>query len=83
MKWGRMAVFTPAMISGTLSMKQSPLVAWNFVLGAVYVLSVEREEKGPGRAGDVLAGVPALRRSHHHRGHHPRWGELHRAIMWG
>jgi hypothetical protein len=31
---GRMTVFfTPAMISGILSMKHSPLVAWNFVVG--------------------------------------------------
>jgi hypothetical protein len=35
-----MAVFfTPAVISGILKMKYSQLVAWNFVAGAVYVLS--------------------------------------------
>ena len=33
------------MISGILSMKYSPLVAWNFVVGAVYVLSIEQEEQ--------------------------------------
>jgi hypothetical protein len=49
---GHMTVFfTPAMISGTLSMKRSPLVAWNFVVGAVYVLSV-----GPAAYGTVSAG---------------------------
>ena len=35
-----MAVFfTPATISGIPRMKYSPLVAWNFVVGAVYVPS--------------------------------------------
>jgi hypothetical protein len=49
---GRMTVFfTSAMISGILSMKHSPLVAWNFVVGAVYVLSV-----GPAAYGTVSAG---------------------------
>jgi hypothetical protein len=34
-KWGRMAVFfTAAVISGILRMKYSPLVAWDFVVGA-------------------------------------------------
>jgi hypothetical protein len=42
-----MAVFfRPAMISGTLRMKYSPLVAWNVVAGAVYVLSVEPAARG-------------------------------------
>jgi hypothetical protein len=36
-----MAVFfTPAMISGTLRMKCSPLVAWDVVVGIMCVLSV-------------------------------------------
>jgi hypothetical protein len=48
-----MAVFfTPTMISGILSMKYSPLVAWNFVVGPVYVLSVGPAACGTGdRAG--------------------------------
>ena len=49
-----MAVFfTPAMISGTPIMKYSPLVAWNFVVGAVYVLSVGPAAYG---TGTVSAG---------------------------
>jgi len=48
-----MAVFfTPAMISGILRMKYSPLVAWNVVVGAVQVLSAGAAADGPGnRAG--------------------------------
>ena len=48
-----MAIFvTSAMISGIPSMKYSPLVAWNFVVGAVYVLSVGPAAYGTGnRAG--------------------------------
>ena len=51
---GRMAVFfTAAVIPGILRMKYSPLVAWNFVVGAVYVLSVGPAAYG---AGKVSAG---------------------------
>jgi membrane-associated protein len=40
-KWGRLAVFfTSTMVSGILRMKYSQFVVWNFVVGAVYVLSV-------------------------------------------
>jgi hypothetical protein len=48
-----MAVFfTPTMISGILRMKYSLLVAWNFAVGAVYVLSVGPAAYGTGnRAG--------------------------------
>jgi hypothetical protein len=52
-----MAVFfTPAMISGILSMKYSLLVAWKFVVGAVYVLSVGSAACGTGnRAGTAYS----------------------------
>jgi len=53
-KWGRLAVFfTPAMVSGILRMKYSQFVVWNFVVGAVYVLSVGPAAYG---AGKVEAG---------------------------
>ena len=40
-KWGRLAVFfTSTMVSGILRMKYSQFVVWNFIVGAVYVLSV-------------------------------------------
>ena len=49
-----MAVFfTPAVISGILRMRYSQLVAWNFVVGAVYGLSVGPAAYG---AGKVSAG---------------------------
>jgi len=53
-KWGRAAVFfTPSMVSGALEMKLSQFAVWNFLAGAVFVLSV-----GPGAygAGKVSAG---------------------------
>ena len=78
-KWGRLAVFfTPTMVSGILKMKYSQFVVWNFVVGAVYVLSVgpaaygagkvsagEQDWRQPGRAGG-RAG--ARRRVRHARG---------------
>lgn len=40
-KWGRLAVFfTPCMVSGIARMKRSQFAVWNFLAGAVYVLSV-------------------------------------------
>lgn len=51
-KWGRLAVFfTSTMVSGILKMKYSQFVAWNFVVGAVYVLSVGPAAYGAGKAG--------------------------------
>jgi membrane protein DedA with SNARE-associated domain len=49
-KWGRLAVFfTSTMISGMLKMKYSQFVVWNFVVGAVYVLSVGPAAYGAGK----------------------------------
>lgn len=53
-KWGRLAVFfTSTIVSGILKMKYSQFVVWNFVVGAVYVLSVGPAAYG---AGKVSAG---------------------------
>jgi membrane-associated protein len=53
-KWGRLAVFfTSTIVSGILRMKYSQFVVWNFVVGAVYVLSVGPAAYG---AGKVAAG---------------------------
>jgi membrane protein DedA with SNARE-associated domain len=50
-KWGRLAVFfTSTVISGILKMKYSQFVVWNFVVGAVYVLSVGPAAYGAGKA---------------------------------
>ena len=49
-KWGRLAVFvTPTLVSGALRMKYSQFVVWNFVVGAVYVLSVGPAAYGAGK----------------------------------
>jgi membrane protein DedA with SNARE-associated domain len=49
-KWGRLAVFvTSTMVSGLLKMKYSQFVVWNFVVGAVYVLSVGPAAYGAGK----------------------------------
>jgi membrane protein DedA with SNARE-associated domain len=49
-KWGRLAVFfTPCMISGIARMKYSQFVVWNFLAGAVYVVSVGLSVYGAGR----------------------------------
>ena len=49
-KWGRLAVFfTSTLISGILKMKYSQFVVWNFVAGAVYVLSVGPAAYGAGK----------------------------------
>ncbi len=53
-RWGRLAVFfTSTMVSGILRMKYSQFVVWNFIVGAVYVLSVGPAAYG---AGKVSAG---------------------------
>ncbi len=67
-KWGRLAVFfTSAIISGLLRMKYSQFVVWNFVAGAVYVLSVglaaygagkvAADEQDGGSLGALVAGL--------------------------
>jgi membrane protein DedA with SNARE-associated domain len=67
-KWGRLAVFfTSTMISGLLRMKYSQFVVWNFIVGAVYVLSVgpaaygagkvSASEQSAGSLGALVAGV--------------------------
>ena len=49
-KWGRLAVFfTSTMVSGLLRMKYSQFVVWNFIVGAVYVLSVGPAAYGAGK----------------------------------
>lgn len=50
-KWGRLAVFfTSTIISGILRMKYSQFLVWNFVVGAVFVLSVRQAAYGVGKA---------------------------------
>jgi len=67
-RWGRLAVFfTPCMVSGIARMRYSQFVIWNFLAGAVYVLSVGPAAYGAGKvssgqhsAGDVgslIAGI--------------------------
>ena len=48
------------MIPGILRMRYSQLVAWNFVVGAVYVLSVGPAAYGEGKvsAGEQGRGQP-------------------------
>jgi len=49
-KWGRLAVFfTPCLISGIAKMKYSQFVVWNFLAGAVYVISVGFSVYGAGK----------------------------------
>jgi membrane protein DedA with SNARE-associated domain len=49
-KWGRLAVFfTSTIISGILKMKYSQFVVWNFIVGAVYVLSIGPAAYGAGK----------------------------------
>ena len=49
-KWGRLAVFfTSTMVSGMLRMKYSQFVVWNFIVGAVYVLSIGPAAYGAGK----------------------------------
>ena len=49
-KWGRLAVFfTPCMISGIAKMKYSQFVVWNFLAGAIYVVSVGLSVYGAGK----------------------------------
>jgi membrane protein DedA with SNARE-associated domain len=57
-KWGRLAVFfTPVLVSGVVRMKYSQFVVWNFLAGAVYVLSVGPAAYG---AGKVSSGQGSL-----------------------
>jgi membrane-associated protein len=52
-KWGRLAVFfTPTLVSGMLKMKYSQFVVWNFVVGAVFVLSVGPAAYGAGKVSE-------------------------------
>jgi membrane protein DedA with SNARE-associated domain len=67
-KWGRLAVFfTPVLVSGIVRMKYSQFVVWNFLAGAVYVLSVGpaaygagKVSSGQGSLGDVGAIVGGI-----------------------
>ena len=57
-KWGRLAVFfTPCLISGIAKMKRSQFAVWNFLAGAVYVLSVGPAAYGVGK---VSSGESSL-----------------------
>ncbi len=52
-KWGRLAVFfTPTLVSGMVKMKYSQFVVWNFVVGAVFVLSVGPAAYGMGKVSE-------------------------------
>ena len=67
-KWGRLAVFfTSTIVSGMLRMKYSQFVVWNFIAGAVYVLSIGPAAYGAGKvsaseqdAGSLAALVAGL-----------------------
>ena len=67
-KWGRLAVFfTSTIVSGMLRMKYSQFVVWNFIVGAVYVLSIGPAAYGAGKvsaseqdAGSLAALVAGL-----------------------
>jgi membrane protein DedA with SNARE-associated domain len=49
-KWGRAAVFvTPSIVSGVLDMKFRQFVVWNFLAGAVFVVSVGASAFGAGK----------------------------------
>jgi membrane protein DedA with SNARE-associated domain len=67
-KWGRLAVFfTPCMVSGIARMRLSQFAVWNFLAGAVYVLSVGPAAYGVGKVatgesdlasvGSVIGGI--------------------------
>ncbi len=67
-RWGRLAVFfTPCLVSGIVKMKRSQFAVWNFLAGAVYVLSVGPAAYGVGKVstgqgtlgsvGSLIAGV--------------------------
>jgi membrane protein DedA with SNARE-associated domain len=67
-KWGRLAVFfISTVVSGILRMKYSQFVVWNFVAGAVFVLSVGPAAYGAGQVsadkqdgGSLVALVAGL-----------------------
>lgn len=68
-RWGRLAVFfTPCLVSGIVKMKLAQFAVWNFLAGAVYVLSVGPAAYGAGSVasgqassldgvGSIIAGV--------------------------
>lgn len=57
-RWGRLAVFfTPCLVSGIVKMKLSQFAVWNFLAGAVYVLSVGPAAYG---VGSVALGQASL-----------------------
>jgi membrane protein DedA with SNARE-associated domain len=57
-RWGRLAVFfTPCLVSGIVKMKRSQFAVWNFLAGAVYVLSVGPSAYGVGK---VSSGESSL-----------------------
>jgi membrane protein DedA with SNARE-associated domain len=87
-KWGRAAVFfTPSLVSGSLEMKFSQFAVWNFLAGAVFVLSVGPAAYGAGKVstghhdpvslgmligGIVVAAACIALVWHHHRRHKAR-----------
>lgn len=67
-RWGRLAVFfTPCLVSGIVKMKLSQFAVWNFIVGAVYVLSIGPSAYGVSQVasgqysvsdvGPLIAGV--------------------------
>ena len=60
-KWGRLAVFfTSTMVSGMLRMKYSQFVVWNFIVGAVYVLSIGPAAYGAGKVSASQSDAGSL-----------------------
>lgn len=60
-RWGRLAVFfTPVLVSGIVRMKYSQFVLWNFLAGAVYVLSVGPAAYGAGKVSSGQASLGAV-----------------------
>jgi len=60
-KWGRPAVFfTPCMVSGIAKMKLSQFAVWNFLAGAVYVLSVGPAAYGLGAVSSGQGSLSSL-----------------------
>src|SRR5215472_16850510 len=60
-KWGRLAVFfTPCMVSGIARMKYSQFVVWNFLAGAIYVVSVGLSVYGAGKVATGQADAVSV-----------------------
>src|SRR5215469_16864140 len=60
-RWGRLAVFfTPCMVSGIAKMKLSQFAVWNFLAGAVYVLSVGPTAYGVGKVSSGEGSLSSL-----------------------